>query len=145
MGNDQRIETGVQRGKEIEIFIDNHPIRAYEGETIAGVLSAIGIRQIRHAPQLKDPRGFYCCMGSCHGCLVTVDGRPNERACVTPVQAGQHITLQEGFGRPDRAAPDPHRPPGTPGDAAGDCRRGTGRSQCRDCRCPGRHPGPGHR
>ena len=78
MGNDQRIETGVQRGKEIKIFIDNHPIRAYEGETIGAVLTAIGIRQIRHAPQLKDPRGLYCCMGSCYGCLVTVNGRPNE-------------------------------------------------------------------
>ena len=107
MGNDQRIETGVQRGKEIEIFIDNHPIRAYEGETIAGVLSAIGIRQIRHAPQLKDPRGLYCCMGSCYGCMVTVNGRPNERACVTPVQAGQHISLQVGFGRPDMTSLDP--------------------------------------
>ena len=109
MGNDQRIETDVQRGKEIEIFIDNHPIRAYEGETIAGVLSAIGIRQIRHAPQLKDPRGLYCCMGSCYGCLVTVNGRPNERACVTPVQAGQHISLQVGFGRADMTSLDPAR------------------------------------
>ena len=106
-GKDQRIETGVKRGKEIEIFINNHRIRAYEGESIGAVLTAIGIRQIRYAPQLKDPRGLYCCMGSCYGCLVTVNGRPNERACVTPVQAGQQITLQEGFGRPDMASPDP--------------------------------------
>jgi thioredoxin reductase/bacterioferritin-associated ferredoxin len=107
-GKDQRIESGVNRGREIEIFINQHRIRAYEGETIATVLTAIGIRQIRQAPQLKDPRGLYCCMGTCYGCLVTVNGQPNERACVTPVQAGQHITLQEGYGRPDMASPDPH-------------------------------------
>ncbi len=107
-GKDQRIESGVNRGREIEIFINQHRIRAYEGETIAAVLTAIGIRQIRQAPQLKDPRGLYCCMGTCYGCLVTVNGQPNERACVTPVQAGQHITLQEGYGRPDMASPDPH-------------------------------------
>jgi thioredoxin reductase/bacterioferritin-associated ferredoxin len=106
-GNDRRIESGVNRGKEIEIFINNHRIRAYEGETIGAVLTAIGMRQIRHAPQLKDPRGLYCCMGSCYGCLVTVNGRPNERACVTPVQAGQQITLQEGFGRTDMTSSDP--------------------------------------
>jgi thioredoxin reductase/bacterioferritin-associated ferredoxin len=106
-GNDERIESGVHRGKEIEIVINNHPIRAYEGETIAAVLTAIGIRQIRLAPQHNDPRGLYCCMGSCYGCLVTVNGRPNERACVTPVQAGQKITLQEGFGRPDMVSADP--------------------------------------
>ena len=109
MGKDHRIETGVQRGKEIEIFIDNHPIRAYEGESIAAVLTAIGIRQIRHAPQLMDPRGLYCCMGSCYGCLVTVNGQPNERACVTPVQAGQRIKLQEEFGRPTEGAADSAR------------------------------------
>ena len=106
-GKDQRIDTGVNRGKEIEIFVNNHPIRAYEGESIGAVLTAIGIRQIRHAPQLKDPRGLYCCMGSCYGCLVTVNGQANERACVTPVQAGQQITLQEGFGRPELTSPDP--------------------------------------
>jgi len=105
-GKDRRIETGVNRGKEIEIFIDNHPIRAYEGETIGAVLTAIGIRQIRRTPQLKDPRGLYCCMGSCYGCLVTINGRPNERACVTAVQAGQQILLQEDFGRPDMSLPD---------------------------------------
>ena len=104
---DQRVVTGISRGKEIEIFINNHRIRAYEGETIGAVLAAIGIRQVRHAPQFKDPRGLYCCMGSCYGCLVTVDGRANERACVTPVQAGQQIALQEGFGQPDMASPAP--------------------------------------
>ncbi len=104
---DNRIQSGITRGKEIEIFINNHPVRAYEGETIGAVLAAIGIRQIRLAPQLKEPRGLYCCMGSCYGCLVTVNGRANERACVTPVQTGQKITLQEGFGRPDMASPDP--------------------------------------
>ena len=87
-GKDQRIESGVNRGKEIELFINKHRIGAYEGETIGAVLTAIGIRQVSHAPQLKDYRGLYCCMGSCYGCLVTVNGRPNERACVTPVQAG---------------------------------------------------------
>ncbi len=105
-GKDQRIEAGVHRGKEIQIFVNNHPIRAYEGETIAAVLTAIGMRQFRHAPQHNDPRGLYCCMGSCYGCLVTVNGRPNERACVTPVQAGQQIRLQEGYGRPDLTSPD---------------------------------------
>lgn len=105
--NDQRIESGIDRGKEIEIFIDNHRVRAYEGETIGGVLAAIGIRQVRQAHQHKDSRGLYCCMGSCYGCLVTVDGRANERACITPVRAGQQITLQEGFGRPDMDSPEP--------------------------------------
>jgi thioredoxin reductase/bacterioferritin-associated ferredoxin len=102
-----RIEGGITRGKEIEITVDGKTLRAFEGETIGAVLAATGIREIRRAPQRKDPRGLYCCMGSCHGCLVTVDGQPNVRACVTPVQSGQEIKLQEGLGSVDMVSPGP--------------------------------------
>lgn len=102
-----RIESGISRGKEIKITIDDKPACAYEGETIGAVLAAAGYRKIRRAPQRKDPRGLYCCMGSCHGCLVTVDGQPNVRACVTRVEPGQKIELQDGFGWIDMDMPGP--------------------------------------
>jgi len=104
---DFRIGSGITRGREIEIFVNNHPVKAYAGETIGAVLAAAGIRQLRQTAQLKDPRGLYCCMGTCYGCLVTVDGRPNIKACVTPVQAGQQIILQEGYGKIDLDSPEP--------------------------------------
>jgi thioredoxin reductase/bacterioferritin-associated ferredoxin len=104
---DYRIEGGITRGKKIEIIVDGKPVRAYEGETIAAVLGAAGIREMRRAPQRKDPRGLYCCMGSCHGCLVTVDGQPNVRACVTRVESGQKIALQDGLGLIDMNLPGP--------------------------------------
>ncbi|UCD81361.1 MAG: FAD-dependent oxidoreductase [Desulfobacterales bacterium] len=108
---DFRIESGITRGKEIEIFVNAQPVRAYEGETIGAALAAAGIREFRRTEQLKDPRGLYCCMGTCHGCLVTVDGRPSVRACMTTVAAGQHITLQEGYGKIDLGSSEP--PPGS--------------------------------
>ena len=83
--NDFRIESGITRGKEIEIFVNGQPVRAFEGETIGAALTAAGMREFRKTEQLQDPRGLYCCMGTCHGCLVTVNGRPSVRACVTPV------------------------------------------------------------
>ena len=46
-------------------------------------------------------------MGSCHGCLVTVNGQPNVRACVTLVEPGQKIELQDGPGRVDMNSPGP--------------------------------------
>jgi len=104
---DFRIESGIARGKEIEIFVNGQPVRAFEGETIGAVLAAAGIRELRRTAQLQDPRGLYCCMGTCHGCLVTVDGQPSVRACITPVQAGQQITLQQGYGRIDPDSPEP--------------------------------------
>ncbi len=107
---DFRIEGGITRGKRIEIFVNGDPVAAYAGETIGAALSASGIRALRRAEQLRDPRGLYCCMGTCHGCLVTVDGRPNIRACVTPVQAAQQIVLQEGYGKFDLEIPEPPAP-----------------------------------
>ena len=105
--NDQRIDTGIARGKSVEIKINGTAVQAYEGETIAAVLAASGMRQIRQSPQHHDPRGLYCCMGACHGCLVTINGQPNIRACVTPVEPGQEIILQDGFGRLDPDSPEP--------------------------------------
>jgi len=102
-----RIEGGITRGREIEIFVNGQPLRAFDGETIGAALAAAGIRELRRTEQLKDPRGLYCCMGTCHGCLVTVNGQPNVRACITPVEAGQQIALQEGYGKIDPAAPEP--------------------------------------
>jgi NADPH-dependent 2,4-dienoyl-CoA reductase/sulfur reductase-like enzyme len=104
---DYRIEGGIVRGKQIEITVDGKPVRAFEGETIAAALTAAGIRKLRHASQNKDPRGLYCCMGTCHGCLVTVDGQPNMRSCITPAQPGQNIKLQDGLGHVDLDSPLP--------------------------------------
>ena len=94
-----RFDTGVVRGKAVTVKINGININAYEGESIGAVLSAAGIRRIRNTPHHHDPRGLYCGMGMCHGCLVTVDGQPNIRACVTPVGSGMEITLQDGFGK----------------------------------------------
>ncbi|UCF94695.1 MAG: FAD-dependent oxidoreductase [Desulfobacterales bacterium] len=107
VNQDLRIESGIIRGKAIEIFVNGLPVRTYAGETIGAALAAAGIRELRRTEQLRDPRGVYCGMGSCHGCLVTVDGRPNLRACITPVAAGQRIALQHGYGRIDPNSPEP--------------------------------------
>jgi len=98
---DRRIPRGVSRGKPIEVRVNGTALRAYDGETIGALLTAAGMDRIRRSPQHQDPRGLYCGMGACYGCLVTVNGRPNVRACVTPVEADQEIVLQDGYGRFD--------------------------------------------
>ncbi|MBU2578106.1 FAD-dependent oxidoreductase [Patescibacteria group bacterium] len=103
-----RIDTGVDRGKTVDVKINGHTVRGYEGETIAAVLALSGLRTLRHTHRHHDPRGLYCCMGTCHNCLVTVNGRPNVRACVTLIEQSQEIVLQDGFGRLDADAPIPN-------------------------------------
>jgi glycine/D-amino acid oxidase-like deaminating enzyme len=49
-------------------------------------------------------------MGACFECLVTIDGRANQRACLTPVAAGQQIRSR----MPQGSAADPLAPLGPP-------------------------------
>jgi thioredoxin reductase len=47
----------------------------------------VAVRQARSGA----PRGPFCGMGVCFDCLVTVDGRPSQRACLTKAQAGMDV------------------------------------------------------
>lgn len=80
----------IRRGDPFEIEVDGQPLAAHQGETIAAVLLANGLRDFHH---LEDGsrRGLYCGIGRCFSCLVTVDGRSQVRACITPVRAGMRV------------------------------------------------------
>jgi sarcosine oxidase subunit alpha len=86
----------VQRGQSIAVHVNGQPIEAFEGETIAAVLLAEGIRVFRHTSGTGEPRGIFCGMGICYDCLVTVDGVPNVRACYTFVTEGMVIETRSG-------------------------------------------------
>jgi aerobic-type carbon monoxide dehydrogenase small subunit (CoxS/CutS family) len=40
----------------------------------------------------------FCGIGVCFDCLVTVNGVPNQRACLVPARPGDEITTQRGDG-----------------------------------------------
>jgi len=75
----------------LTVSVDGEAAEAYPGETVATLLLALGRRTFRHTDHLHAPRGLFCGMGVCFDCLVTVDGQPNVRACITPVHAGMAI------------------------------------------------------
>lgn len=92
---------GAQAGSEsITVTIDGKKYKAMEGEVIAAVLMANGIMVHRHTSKNHKPRGVYCGIGQCTDCVMTVDGRPNVRTCITPVKDGMEILTQEGYGKP---------------------------------------------
>ena len=72
-----------------------------EGQSVGAALTAAGIRSWRTTRVEGRPRGLFCGIGICFDCLVTVDGRPNERACLVPVRQGMRVTTQEGTGYGD--------------------------------------------
>ena len=68
----------------VRIRFDGTEIEALPGETIAAALAGADIVALRQA-RSGAPRGPYCGMGVCFDCLVTVNGRANQRACLTMV------------------------------------------------------------
>jgi predicted molibdopterin-dependent oxidoreductase YjgC len=76
--------------------IDGEQVNAFEGETISGAMFAQGRRILRHTMKLGKPRSIFCGIGICYDCLVTVNGTPNIRACVTPVTDGMVIDTKAG-------------------------------------------------
>ena len=87
-------------GRSVEISLDGKTIRAVEGEPIAAALLAEGMRVMRKTTRYREPRGIFCGIGRCTDCIMTVDGVPNVRTCVTPVREGMVITsnLKVGLG-----------------------------------------------
>lgn len=82
------------RGPEIEFEFDGRRLRGCEGETIAAALHAAGVRVLRESIRLGRPRGFFCAIGRCSSCLMTVDGIPNVMTCITPLEKGMRIETQ---------------------------------------------------
>lgn len=104
-----RFERG---GREVTIYFNGRPIKAYEGgETIATALHAAGIRALNYSVNKKRPRGgLFCAIGKCSSCLMVVNGIPNVRACITPVEDGMRIQPQHGRARlPEKAKPPEFR------------------------------------
>jgi sarcosine oxidase, subunit alpha len=79
---------------------------AGRGDTVSLTLLDHGIVETSRSVKFRRPRGPYCFSGDCGTCLVRVDGRPNQRACLTSVRshtaaAPQNLVVEVG--------PDPTR------------------------------------
>jgi predicted molibdopterin-dependent oxidoreductase YjgC len=80
--------------KTVIIHVNDQPIEAKEGEPIASALIAAGIMTFRTTRVLQEPRGYFCGIGLCSDCMMTVNNMPNIRTCITQVQEGMRIETQ---------------------------------------------------
>ena len=81
------------RTEPLTFVVNGEEVVAYQGETLGAALTALGYRALRISEKLGHPRGMFCGMGICQECRVTVDGRPNVRACMTTVRPGMRVEL----------------------------------------------------
>ncbi|MFJ1805919.1 MULTISPECIES: (2Fe-2S)-binding protein [unclassified Streptomyces] len=85
-------------GAPFAVTFDGREIQALPGQTIAAALWASGVTAWRTTRDGGRARGVFCGIGVCFDCLVTVDGRPNQRACLVTAVPGADIRTQEGTG-----------------------------------------------
>ncbi|MFE0251051.1 (2Fe-2S)-binding protein [Streptomyces sp. NPDC059010] len=88
-------------GPAFTVTLDDREIEARPGQTVAAALWAAGVTSWRSTRSEGRPRGVFCGIGVCFDCLVTVNDRPNQRACLVPLHPGDAIRTQEGTGHDD--------------------------------------------
>ena len=86
------------RGRKVTFAFDGAELEGYEGETVAAALHANGVRVLGHSHKSGRPRGFYCAIGNCSSCKMTVNGEANIRVCVEPLRQGMAVETQKGKG-----------------------------------------------
>jgi predicted molibdopterin-dependent oxidoreductase YjgC len=72
----------------VTVTFAGRTLHARDGQSVAAVLMAAGVRSWRTTRRGQQPRGLFCGIGACFDCLLTIDGRPAQRACLVPVRDG---------------------------------------------------------
>lgn len=75
----------------IDVVVDGLPARAFEGESVAMLLLRLGRDHFGPHPTTGEPLAPWCLMGTCFGCLCTIDGRSGTQACLVPVAQGLDV------------------------------------------------------
>jgi predicted molibdopterin-dependent oxidoreductase YjgC len=88
----------------VPLTIDGSAVMARAGDSVAGTLIGAGLTTCRTTPVSGSPRGPFCMMGVCFDCMVEIDGRPNQQACMIEVRAGMRVARQEGARAADSEA-----------------------------------------
>lgn len=90
--------TDADPGPPHTVTFDGRAIPALPGQTVAAALWSAGITAWRTTRLGGEPRGVFCGIGVCFDCLVQVNGRTNQRACLVPATPGDDIRTQDGSG-----------------------------------------------
>ena len=85
--------------REVSFTFDGKELKGREGVPIAAALLDNGIRTFRYTQKRNEPRSLFCGIGQCNDCVVVVNGKPNVRSCITPLEEGMIIETQHGLGK----------------------------------------------
>lgn len=81
--------------QRITVTLNSRPVDTEQGRSVGAVLMGEGIKAWRTTRNEGKPRGLFCGIGACYDCLITIDGQPNQRACM--VQARDSMNIEGDF------------------------------------------------
>ena len=90
--------------RSFNIFVNDQPVKVFEGETLAAALWASGFIALGYNPKTGSDRGLYCGIGHCYECRVNVDGMEDIRSCLIRTREGMRVSFQG----PEPERQDPH-------------------------------------
>ena len=92
-------------GRLVNFTYDGQTLQGIEGEPIAAALRVAGsclflvylcVMTHRYTKKRHEPRGVFCAIGRCTDCVMVVNGKPNIRTCITPLEEGMDVRTQYG-------------------------------------------------
>ncbi len=86
----------TEERKLVSFTYDGKKLTGYEGEPISVALRTAGVMAHRYTAKKHEPRGVFCAIGRCTDCVMVVNGKPNVRTCITPLEEGMKVETQYG-------------------------------------------------
>ena len=91
--NPQFIRVSEKERPEVQIFIDNRPVKVLAGDTVLSALLVNG-NIVRNFEFDDSSRGGFCLMGACQDCWVKLEDGSKLRACTTFVREGMSLLVK---------------------------------------------------
>ncbi len=89
-----RSNAATNAAKKVRLTFDGTLLVADAGSTVAAALEASSCHGFSRGVK-GEGRGLFCGMGTCQDCLVTIDGKVSQRACMRRVEDGMTLSHQE--------------------------------------------------
>ena len=85
----------VLSSEKVRIEFEGKALQVPAGISVAAaVLGHADDHHCRNTPFSGEKRAPYCLIGVCHECLMEIDGRPYQQACMITVEEGMKIRKQ---------------------------------------------------
>jgi len=75
----------------IHFTFNGQDMIGYDGDTIAAALVDNGIMKFSQSVIHDRPRGFYCAIGNCGSCNMTVNDIKDVKTCMTLLEEGMKV------------------------------------------------------